>query len=262
MLVDPGRTSYDLNFGVFGFRVRVHPFFWLGAGLLGADFLQGEHRDPFKWLIWIAVVFVSIIVHEMGHAIAFRCFGCRSHIVLYAFGGLAVPDGVVRSRWRRIIVALAGPLAGFSLAGILYGTDRLNPWIAGTGQYVAFFFACLIFVNYIWGLFNLLPVFPLDGGQVSRELCEWRWFGRGLRISLQISIWTALAIVVYSLVCAGERSSGKLHLLEKLPWWFPRGNFYTAILFAILAYQSYQLLQQIGRGYYYEAPDDRLPWER
>ena len=260
MLVDPGRTPYDLNFGVFGFRVRVHPFFWLGAGLLGSQILQSS---VYAWLIWIAVVFVSILVHEMGPAIAFRGFGRNAHIVLYAFGGLAIPNSDVSGRFRRILVSLAGPFAGFLLAGILYGSNRLHPWATENGPYVFYIYFFLFSVNFFWGLLNLLPVFPLDGGQVSRELCDWRWYPRGLRISLQISVWTALAVVIYSLVCEGERSSGKLHLLENLPWWFPAGSFYTAILFAILAYQSYQLLQQIGRGgYYYEAPDDRMPWER
>jgi stage IV sporulation protein FB len=259
VLVEPGRSQYDLNFRLLGFPVRVHPFFWLGALLLGADLLQGKF--PAKIFVWIAVVFVSILVHEMGHALAFRLFGCRSYIVLYAFGGLAVPESVVRGRWRRILVALAGPFAGFILSATAFGSFFLVRWDQEYGPYVGFFFDALFFVNLYWGILNLIPVFPLDGGQVSRELCESRWHGRGQRISLQISVWVAISVAVYSVVCELESQSNK-SLLDQLPWWFPRGSWYIAILFALLAYQSYQLLQQLGRGVYYEAPDDRLPWER
>jgi Zn-dependent protease len=257
--VDPGRTPYDLNFGLFGFRVRVHPFFWLGAALLGGSWLR---VDPILLLIWIGVVFISIVVHEFGHAITYRLFGCNSFIVLYAFGGLAVPYTSVPSRrWKRILVLLAGPFAGFALAGLLYGFKHFFPDILLRNLYLAAFIEMLIYVNFVWGLFNLLPVFPLDGGQISRELCEGRWHGRGTRISLQISLWAAVAVVIFSLVCQLELSSGRHVMLQYLPAWVPLPGFFTAILFAILAYQSYQLLQQTGRGYY-EGPDDRSPWGR
>jgi len=262
VLAEPGRTPYDLNFRLLGFRVRVHPFFWIGAGLLGGSLLEGPNSSFSAWLIWIAVVFVSIIVHELGHAIAFRRFGRNASIVLYAFGGLAVPDSVVGGRTRRILVSLAGPFAGFVLAALVYGSDQLTHWGSENGELVRFLYRQLFNVNLYWGIFNLLPVFPLDGGQVASELCEARWPARGFRISLQISIWVAAAIAVYSLVCVYELQTQQFQVLKVLPWWFPPGSVYMGILFLILAVQSYQLLQQIGRGMYYEAPDDRTPWER
>lgn len=260
VLAEPARTPYDLNFRLLGFRVRVHPFFWLGAGLLGGNLLR---LGVPVWLVWIAVVFVSILVHELGHAIAFRRFGRSASIVLYAFGGLAVPDSIVGGRTRRILVSLAGPFAGFLLAGLVYGSNYLTHWSSEkNGELISHFYAMLILVNIVWGIFNLLPVYPLDGGQVSSELCEARWPGRGLRIALQISVWVAVAITVYSLACEYDANTHKLELREILPWWLPRGSMYTGILFLVLAVQCYQLLQQLGRGMYYESPDDRLPWER
>lgn len=260
MLAEPDRTSYDLNFRLFGFRVRVHPLFWLGAALLGANTLN----LGLQFLaIWIAVVFVSILVHELGHAFAFRKFGSDSHIILWMFGGLAVPYSGVPGRWRRIVVALAGPVAGFALCGLVYVTDKYTDWSAGGGLEVAWLYLSLIFVNLYWGIFNLLPVFPLDGGQVSRELCEAKWRGRGLGVALQISVGVAAAVAAYSLLCEMDGRSGG-GATQFLPGWFPRGSLYTAILFALLAVQSYQLLQQLGRGggYYSEGLDDRVPWEK
>lgn len=260
MLVDPGRTPYDLNFGLFGFQVRIHPFFWLCAGLFNLHLLKSEY--PAFWFIWIGLVLISILVHELGHALAFRLFGTNSTIVLYAFGGLAIPYRGIAGRWRRIMVSLAGPLAGFVLAGLVFASDYFTDWSLGGGPYAAFLYLNLMYVNVIWGIINLLPVYPLDGGQVSREICEWR-SRRGMLISLKISIGVAAAIVLYSLFCEFERNQEQRQLLAHLPWWFPTGNLYIAVLFGILAYQSYILLQHYNRNsYHYQPADDRLPWER
>jgi stage IV sporulation protein FB len=259
VFAEPARTPYDLNFRLFGFPIRIHPFFWLGAALLGAGTLNaGLHF----LLIWIAVVLISILVHELGHAVAFRRFGSDSHIVLWMFGGLAVPYSAIPSRWRRIVATLAGPAAGFILCGVVYGSHKLTGWGIGNGLPISYFYIALILVNLYWGILNLLPVFPLDGGQVAKELCESRWRGRGLLVALKISIAVAGMVAIYSLVCWFEMQRGGGPLTDLLPGWFPRGSIFTAILFALLAVQSYQLLQQVGRGIYYEGPDDRVPWER
>jgi len=259
VLAEPNRTPYDVNFRLLGFRVRIHPLFWLGTVLLGANMLDA---GLIYLAIWVGVVLVSIIVHELGHAIAFRRFGSDSHIVLWMFGGLAVPYSGVSGRGRRIIVSLAGPFAGFLLCGILYATHNATGWgsIRNGGE-IAWLYSALIFVNLYWGIFNLLPVYPLDGGQVTRELCEGKWRGHGLQTSLKISVGVAATVAIYSLICELD-SRSRDGSLDFLPVWFPRGSIFTALLFGLLAYQSYQLLQFHGRGYYYEAPDDRVSWEK
>jgi stage IV sporulation protein FB len=262
VLAEPERTPYDLNFRLFGFPVRIHPLFWLGAALLGANTLN-QDNGLILLAIWVVVVFVSLMVHELGHAFAFRKFGSDAHVVLYLFFGLAVGTPDVRTRNQKIIVSLAGPLAGFLLAGVIYASHLATGWGSlENGFVVANLYYQLLTVNIVWGVFNLLPVFPLDGGQVSRELCERKWRGRGLRVSLQISFGVALAVAVYSLACELDARGGG-ELLKFIPWW-ARGSFFTAILFGMLAAQSYQLLQQLrgGGGYYYEGPDDRVPWEK
>lgn len=237
MLVEPPRTNYDLNFRLLGFPVRVHPLFWLGAVLIGASAME---RGPEFMLIWVAVVFVSILVHELGHAVAFRRFGVESHLVLYVFGGLAVPWGDVRGRWRRVAVALAGPVAGFVLLGLVWGSNRVHPW-AATNPHAFALFVYLVLVNLYWGVLNLLPVVPLDGGRVSEEVCGTVWRQRGLRVSLRISMVVAGLVAAYSLLCYTVPNSP---VLASVPWWFPAGGLWTAMLFAVLAVQSYQLLQQ------------------
>ena len=246
MLVEPDRSAYDLKFRLFGFPVRVHPWFWLLTVLFGASAF--ERYGPQYLVAWVGVVFVSILVHELGHALAFRWFGVDSHVVLYSFGGLAVPWGVVPGRWRRVVVSLTGPAAGFVLFGAVYASNLAFGWGDDHGRgfgkpsLAAEVFRNLVFVNLAWGLVNLLPVFPLDGGQVAQEVCGALSPRNGVRVALEISVGVAGLVCLYSLACEfeGRRGGG---WLSDLPDWFPRGSFYTALLFGMLAYQSYQQLQ-------------------
>lgn len=244
MLAEPERTRYDLNFHLFGFPVRIHPWFWLVTLLFGSSALENDRVQFF--VAWIAVVFVSILVHELGHALAFRRFGSDSHIVLHAFGGLAVPWAAVRGRWRRILVSLAGPIAGFALFGIVYGSNYAFPWAdPGASLLLRWLYNQLVFVNVAWGLLNLLPVWPLDGGQVCEEICSHFKPRTGRRLSLLISIVVAGTFCLYSLACMMANRQGGLDWLDAVPWWVPRGSLWSAILFGMLAVQSYQVLQRI-----------------
>jgi Zn-dependent protease len=263
VLVEPERTPYDMRFRFLGFPVRVHPWFWIATILLNGDRLL--RLGPEYLLIWVVVVFVSILVHELGHALAFRRFGADSDIVLYAFGGLAIPSHEIFGRWRRIFVSLAGPIAGFILCGIVYGSDQAFNWSVQVNpgkliEPLPFLYMQLIWVNLYWGLLNLLPVFPLDGGQVSRELCIMKWGTRGKRASLRISFAVALAVMAYSIFCEIDTGELGAKLTKELPSWLPRGTVFIAILFGFLAYESYRLLQ---RTEWVDTHwDDRAPWER
>lgn len=264
MLVEPERTAYDLRFRCLGFPVRVHPWFWIVTLLLNGHRLL--RMGPEYLLMWVAVVFVSILIHELGHALAFRRFGSDADIVLYAFGGLAIPTNVVSGRGRRILVALAGPVAGFIVYGIVYGTNAAFEWAKGAdgrptnGPELWFLYVQLVWVNLYWGLLNLLPVFPLDGGQVSRELCTAKWGTRGTRVSLKVSFAVALLLVAYSLWCEIDTGQFGANVTADFPSWVPLGSVYLAILFGFLAYESYRLLQRIEWTDTHW--DDKVPWER
>lgn len=153
------------------------------------------------------------------------------------------------------------------LCGLVYGSNLALEWASpqrlggGNGFLLYFVYRQLIWVNLVWGLFNLLPVFPLDGGQVSRELCGMKWGPRGSRLSLQISFGTALAVVAYSLFCVLDDRVIGAGVVAQLPSWLPAGTVYTAILFGLLAYSSYELL---GQTQWTDThwDDDRPPWQR
>ena len=253
-LAEPPPSNADLHFRIFGFPVRVHPLFWVVVLILGVSSGDGEPRFA---LTWVAVAFVSIVVHELGHALLQRRFGGEPRIVLYSFGGLAICEDCDRSPGKQIAISLAGPLAGFAFAAAVVAAIRLSGHPIGFTTHPAFpfdaylvpaivgdlYFAVfesealnlivrtLLWVNIWWGILNLLPIYPLDGGRVSRELCTMRGNPRqGIVNSLWISIFTAAAVAVFSLL---------------------RGDLFLTILLGFMGYSNYQTLQsyrQYGNG--------------
>lgn len=237
----PQPTRFDLNFSIAGIPVRVHPLFWVIAILFGSASL-----NPLSILMWIFVIFISILVHELGHAFAFRRFGQDSYIVLHLMGGLAAPvsneydGGYARlTPNQNIFISLAGPFAGFLLAvviilagigiggqfiisvlGIIPIPNVILPYEFGL---LSRLFGMFIFVNFFWGFINLLPVFPLDGGNVARFTLIQTDPINGLRNSLWLSVIVGALIAIAGYV-----------FLQSI---------YMAFLFGYLAFQSYQALQ-------------------
>ena len=101
-----------------GIPIHVEWPFFLIAAILGGNRIRTWPGNRFVFLlIWVAIVFVSVLVHELGHAVAYRFNGIRPSITLTAFWGLTHGEET-RSRWRSIGVSLAGPLAGMVLLGV------------------------------------------------------------------------------------------------------------------------------------------------
>lgn len=244
MLAEPQPTSADLRFDLAGVRVRVSALFWAAAALLGWSVCQsyslGDQRRLLQMLvIWVGVVFASILVHEMGHAMAYRRFGQASHVVLYHFGGLAIPEVWGRRHLRplqRLLVAAAGPLAQLCLAAVVivvlkvagYATPFPIPVIGarlgldrgGNLPLMLYVFVdFLLYVNIYWPLLNLIPVPPLDGGQIVRE---------GL---LTLGVNEAHRIAGIIGVAAGAF----------VAWWgYTHGQPFLGIMFAMLAASCFQ----------------------
>jgi Zn-dependent protease len=235
-LLEPGHTQFDLHFRIFGIPVRVHPMFWLFSAILGWNYIRAGLEYV---LLWVGCTFISILVHELGHIFMGQAFGNRGHIVLYSFGGLAIGSNREPYRWQRIAVSLAGPLAGFVLFGLVLLFDRFAlPRIDLEGKMMLLLEVAvdmLLFMNLIWGLLNLLPIWPLDGGQISQEICTGVSARNGMRVSLGISFALSALLAVHSLLAANGRP-----LLPFLPF----GGTYSAIFFGLLALESFQMLQQ------------------
>jgi stage IV sporulation protein FB len=231
---EPNETAYDLRWRMFGTPVRVHPLFWLIALILGYD--ATIHAGIGFVLAWVGCVFVSILLHEFGHVWMGRLFGSHGHIVLYSFGGLAIGSNRLDRRWQRILVLLAGPGIQLVLWGVL--AVNFKPIVLAVSpdrrEAVAFVLEMLLQINLLWPILNLLPIWPLDGGQITREVCQGIMPQRGTAFSLGISM------VVSGVLAAHALMSSRGHPL--LPY-VPAFGMFTAILFAMLCLSSYGALQ-------------------
>ena len=155
-----------LTFRLLGIPVTIHPSFLIIAGILGLS--SGRLALLFAW---VGIVFVSILIHELGHALTARAFGAEVEIELNAIGGLtswSTPEGEL-SPGRRAVVAAAGSGVGVLFGGAVWLVSRL------TGPYddiAGFVVSNLILVNVFWGLLNWAPIRPLDGGHLLTSLLE------------------------------------------------------------------------------------------
>lgn len=247
LLGEPGRTEFDFNFNVLGFDVRVHPGFFIISLLFGRHLVSGpEINTGVGVLMGIAIFFVSILVHELGHSLAFRRFGIHSRIVLHWMGGLAIPEqGIGRrqgrlNNYQAIFVSLAGPIAGLLLGLLLIAVACAitnGPpqyywlWVVPVFNFgePTLMLAVLqggILVNIFLNIINLVPIFPLDGGQVSRNLFEIFDPRDGTRKALILSMGAAI-------LC------GALG--------YNSGDIYIAIFCFYMAYQNYQMLSFSGQ---------------
>ena len=108
-------NTLRFEFSLLGIPVRVHPLFWLIILML-----NGNLHDAGSVITWITAVFVSILVHELGHALVMRAYGFRPWITLYGLGGQASYDPRYASSPKgseplgQVLICLAGPVAGFS----------------------------------------------------------------------------------------------------------------------------------------------------
>ena len=207
------------RFSLLGFPIVVEPWFWLIALLLGAQ------SPPELLPSWVIAVFVSVLAHELGHAYLGRLYGMDASIRLYGMGGLtSYEGGSGLTLLRRALLSLAGPMAGFALALAVWVLMRLAPF---EGRFVNDFLLDLVTVNVAWGLMNLLPVLPLDGGNVMRQGVYWWTGSRDDTLPLRISLGTAALIAIAAFAYYD--------------------SYFTGALFGFMAYENYQTLQRFPR---------------
>lgn len=170
--------------------IYIFPFFWfliLMIGWLNSASIVGT-------LIWSAVILVSVLIHEYGHAVTALAFGQQAEINLVGLGGLTKRQGPKLARWKEFIIVLNGPLAGFMIFIIAY---QLIGFVGEKKPILIYALEVAINVNLFWTLLNLLPVLPLDGGHLLRILLEGAFGLRGIKVSFFISIILASLIGFY-----------------------------------------------------------------
>jgi Zn-dependent protease len=185
----------NLSFRLGKIPVRIHPSFLLVAVVFGL----GGGRDLGILLAWVAIVFVSVMLHELGHATMGLAFGLAPSIELHGMGGTTSwASGATLTTAQRIAISVAGPGAGFVVAAIVryaLGPHLFPPTPLGT-----FAYDNLLFVNFGWGIFNLLPMLPLDGGNAMTQILGAFTGGRGERPARIVSIVVASLAVLLALL--------------------------------------------------------------
>lgn len=175
--------------------VTVQPWFFVTALLIGPRRLPGI-------VLWLAVVFGGVLIHELGHAVAVRRQGFEATIELHGFGGLTSWSGAsLLAPRERALISAAGPAVGIAVGAAALAMAKLvppgQPLLGELLQYA-------VWVNLGWGLLNLLPVLPLDGGMIVASLVESIW-GPGALYTVRV-----LSVVVCVGLCALALSAGWL----------------------------------------------------
>jgi Zn-dependent protease len=221
-----------MRFRLFGTEVEVQLSYVLTALFLSMQRLG----EPRKFFLFQLIVFVSILVHELGHVTAVRRHGIQPHIVMHGMGGLTVWRQTLPLRRRdHILISLAGPLAGFlfaalgslAFAGVKAAGVPIAP-IAGWG------FDQFLWINVGWGLINLIPVLPWDGGHVLMHALGPRRAKLSAGISLGVGVAAAIVFMNWH-----------------MPW--------AALLFGLGAFTSYQAYQAASEGARAPRPRDPEP---
>jgi Zn-dependent protease len=164
-----GKTSIDIDLS-----------FLILVGFFVINFYDPKKGIQYA-LLWIPVLFLSVLLHEMAHAGMIAAFGYgSSQIMLAGLGGVTLNKRIAKP-WHDTIISAAGPAASFAIALAAGALARLvhDPMLVA-------FLPLLAEANLVWAIFNLIPVSPLDGGGIVRNFL--RIFVRE-RNAFAASIW-------------------------------------------------------------------------
>ncbi len=171
-------------FTLFGFRVQADASWLIIAALITWSLAAGlfplfypDLTPVTYWAMGVAGafgLFVSIVFHEMSHALVGRRYGVQFEgITLWIFGGIAEMTRDADKPRTEFLMAAAGPLASFLLAGLFY-LAAAGLSLAGLAITVVGVLSYLAWLNLILGVFNLVPAYPLDGGRILRSALWYR----------------------------------------------------------------------------------------
>lgn len=227
------------HFTVFRVPVHVQPFFWLlGFFLASRSYAEGSlftanfHIvEPISFGLFFAILFLAVLLHELGHAIVGRRFGATPFVVLTLMGGYTQLHGQRFTPGRAAIMSFAGPLIGIVIGGAALAYSAFTP--IAHGAVVTNALGDIWWTNLGWAIFNLIPIVGLDGGNIMAALFDKAFGPRGVRAALIISIFIAVAIVTL-FWCLFAVTHGEP------PIWI-------TLLFGFFAMRNYREWQMLGR---------------
>lgn len=213
----------SLRLGTF-FRIPVH-IHWTFLLLLGfvavSRFIASSSiAVALAGVVFVASVFVFVVLHEYGHALTARRFGIETRdVTLLPIGGVARLDRMPDDPKQELWVALAGPAVNLAIAGLL----AIWLFLAGPGSFLGSLLAQMLTVNLVLVLFNMLPAFPMDGGRVLRALLARKYglrratdtaakIGRGMALLFGVAglFWSPMLVMVAVFVWFGAGQEEKI----------------------------------------------------
>lgn len=241
-----------LQFSLFGIPTEIQPFSWVMLGLLGLSMYSCSASPLQPTLIFVVVGMLSLLAHELGHALSARAFtGATPIIIIGNLGGLTYTPVPMPTRAKHFLMVLAGPLAGFALgivAAVLLGIQIGSVWAALSiyvveplsfipgisvppDSYVALWqalesgavtrFALMLYSSFFmvcfwWTVFNLMPILPMDGGQLVLTATD------------KPKLTAAIGLVISILLCI---------------WFLTGGSIFMTLLLGYFAWINWQILR-------------------
>jgi Zn-dependent protease/CBS domain-containing protein len=191
---------------VAGIEVRIHVTFFLLLAMVGSYGAQAGARGAFNALLLWLLVFLCVLLHEFGHALAAKAYGIKTaDITLLPIGGVARMERMPEKPVQELVVAIAGPLVNLILAilifGVLFVTGHLRGQDFVDPLETNHLLASLLVTNVAMLLFNLIPAFPLDGGRVLRAILATQMdYARATQIAASIGQALALGLGMIGLL--------------------------------------------------------------
>ena len=176
-----------------GIPIRLHWSFFVLVAFYGITALASQgFLGLVETIVLMGGLFGSVVLHELGHALAARSFGIQTaHITLYPFGGIAAIKGLPEDPRQEAIIAVAGPAVNAALF-VLFG----GLWLAPGGWWLGI----MAVINAMMGVFNLVPAFPMDGGRIFRAaLTPSLGWERASRVAILVGRTFAVLFLVAAL---------------------------------------------------------------
>jgi Zn-dependent protease/CBS domain-containing protein len=225
-------------FRIAGIQLRIHvTFVLLIAWLAFGYYAQGGSPAAAEGVIFVLLLFLCVVLHEFGHALAAKAFGINTpDITLLPIGGVARLERMPEEPKQELLIAVAGPAVNVVIALGLFvaGGSFINPFINPAASERVGLVSQLLIINVLLVAFNLLPAFPMDGGRVLRALLATRMsYARATQIAATVGqgfafvfgfiglIWNPFLIFIALFVYIGASQEAALAQMKDVSRRFP-----------------------------------------
>jgi Zn-dependent protease/CBS domain-containing protein len=221
---------------IAGIQLRIHITFLLLIGWLALSYYaQGGSAVAAGRVLFILLLFLCVVLHEFGHAIAAKAFGINTpDITLLPIGGVARLERIPEKPGQELVIAIAGPIVNVVIALCLFAVIGYRATIGQAAMEGPDLLLQLLAVNVWIVLFNMLPAFPMDGGRVLRALLAMRMsYARATQVAASVGqgfaflfgfiglIWNPFLIFIALFVYIGASQEAAIAQMKDISRRFP-----------------------------------------